>query len=789
MKIPHYLKQNIFQLHVYVVLLGLFLLLPVVGASAEEYVESQQAVKKLDTSVDKIERRLKRRVRDLEKLAQWVKQLNEVKGGAEKCTTEVTEQVTRLTGDIEKLGKPIRAESADVRRKRNLLNQQKTELEKRLASCRLLVIRSDEILQKIAKRQKEIISSHLLAKGPALHTLIKENWQQPAQWFDSTTAFVRKHSGLERLSRLDMAFLIILISIGIILGALYRRRSLEKIKAKLSDSSFSNRFYCALSSNFARYAPAMFGSLVGVAFLFVSFASIRPVPFINVVAYGLPVYLSLVAIIRAFLRPHAPAKRVVKLPVEVASAFSRRLELLVLLLFIGYLLFATLLSQSLPETALLMARSVFATVFILNLMWVVWLVGYLPRLGKTLWARAILILALLSILVIEWVGYLNLSVWILRTLIGSVFAAGSMWLVLRLLRELYHGLNQGRTAWHQTIRRLFGLHGDEHVPGLFWLYTILVLASWTGFAWVILVIWGLSETALQQASVYFFEGFVVGSLKVVPARILLAIAVFAVLSSLSGWFKRRLEREWLVHTRMERSARETFVTISGYTGFAIAIIIALSVAGFAFTNLAIIAGALSVGIGFGLQNIVNNFVSGLILLFERPIKTGDWIVAGGTEGYVKRIRMRSTLIQTFDRADVIVPNSELISSQVTNWMLYDTRGRAKVAVGVAYGTDTQLVKEVLLKVAEEHPDVIKDGSSPEPRVLFLGFGDSSLNFELRCHISNIDNRLQCVSDMNFAIDAAFREHGIEIPFPQRDIHIRDGQNKPGPDTASEPDKQ
>jgi len=360
---------------------------------------------------------------------------------------------------------------------------------------------------------------------------------------------------------------------------------------------------------------------------------------------------------------------------------------------------------------------------------------------------------------------------------------------LRLLRELYHGLNQGRTAWHQTIRRLFGLHGDEHVPGLFWLYTILVLASWTGFAWVILVIWGLSETALQQASVYFFEGFVVGSLKVVPARILLAIAVFAVLSSLSGWFKRRLEREWLIHTRMERSARETFVTISGYTGFAIAIIIALSVAGFAFTNLAIIAGALSVGIGFGLQNIVNNFVSGLILLFERPIKTGDWIVAGGTEGYVKRIRMRSTLIQTFDRADVIVPNSELISSQVTNWMLYDTRGRAKVAVGVAYGTDTQLVKEVLLKVAEEHPDVIKDGSSPEPRVLFLGFGDSSLNFELRCHISNIDNRLQCVSDMNFAVDAAFRAHGIEIPFPQRDIHIRDGQNKPGPDTASEPDKQ
>jgi len=772
-----------------VILAGIVLFQPFTPVSAEEYIESQQSVKKLDTSVDKIERDLKGRTRDLELLAQWAKQLNEARVEAEKCITVVTEQTVKLTGDLEQLGKPIRAESSDVRRKRNLLTEQKTELEKRLASCRLLVIRSDEILQNIAKQQKEIIATHLLARGPAFHSLIRNNWDQPALWLALTVAFIRENSGIERLSRVDMAFLFILIGIGIIFGMLYRHRNLEKISGKLGDSSFSNRFYCAFSTNAARYAPAMFGSLVGMIFLFFNFGSVRPIPFINVLTYGLPVYLMLVAIIRSFLRPHAPAKAVVDLPVEVASAFSRRLELLVLLLFIGYLLFATLLSQSLPESALLMTRSVFASVFILNLIWVVWLVRYLPRLGKTLWARAGLILAFVSVLVIEWLGYRNLSAWILRTLLGSVFAAGFLWLALRLLHELYHGLNQGRMPWHQTIRRLFGLHGDEHFPGLFWLYAILVLMSWTGFTWVVLIIWGLSDTVVQQATTYFIDGFVVGSLKVVPARLLLAIAVFAVLSSLTGWFKRHLEREWLIHTRMDRSTRETFVTLSGYSGFAIALIIALSVAGFAFTNLAIIAGALSVGIGFGLQNIVNNFVSGLILLFERPIKTGDWIVVGNTEGYVKRIRMRSTLIQTFDRADVIVPNSELISSQVTNWMLYDARGRAKVPVGVAYGTDTHLVRDILLKVAAEHPDVIQDGSSPEPKVLFLGFGESSLNFELRCHISNIDNRLQCISDMNYAIDAEFREHGIEIPFPQRDIHIRSGQIKPNPDTSSDQDEQ
>jgi small-conductance mechanosensitive channel len=205
----------------------------------------------------------------------------------------------------------------------------------------------------------------------------------------------------------------------------------------------------------------------------------------------------------------------------------------------------------------------------------------------------------------------------------------------------------------------------------------------------------------------------------------------------------------------------------------IAAIIGLSLAGFSFTNLAIIAGALSVGIGFGLQNIVNNFISGIILLFERPIRTGDWVVVGNTEGYVRKISIRSTQIETFDRADVIVPNSELISNQVTNWMLRDPWGRVIVPVGVAYGSDVEKVREVLLAIASEHPLVITDNSrvSP-PRVLFRGFGDSSLNFELRCFIRNVDQRLVTLSELNFAIEKGLREANIQIPFPQRDLHLR-----------------
>jgi potassium-dependent mechanosensitive channel len=303
------------------------------------------------------------------------------------------------------------------------------------------------------------------------------------------------------------------------------------------------------------------------------------------------------------------------------------------------------------------------------------------------------------------------------------------------------------------------------------MHVLAIAVIWFAFAYSVLLMWGLSSDVMSALSRYVLEGFQVGSLTIVPLRIVVAVLIFALMLAMTDWLRGRLEGKWLKKSRMDRGSREALVTISGYVGVALAVLIALGIAGVQFTNLAIIAGALSVGIGFGLQNIVNNFVSGLILLFERPVKTGDWIVVGNTEGYVKRISIRSTLIQTFDRADVIVPNSELISGQVTNWMLYDSRGRVRVPIGVAYGSDTKKVQEILLRIAAEHPSVISDGSMTAPKVLFITFGDSSLNFELRAFIRNIDERLQIVSDINFAIDAAFREEGIEIPFPQRDIHL------------------
>ena len=230
------------------------------------------------------------------------------------------------------------------------------------------------------------------------------------------------------------------------------------------------------------------------------------------------------------------------------------------------------------------------------------------------------------------------------------------------------------------------------------------------------------------------------------------------------------------HTKLDIGLRNSIGTALGYVGVVLSAAFAITYIGLDLANLAIVAGALSVGIGFGLQSVVNNFVSGLILLAERPIKEGDWIKVGSAEGNVQRISIRATELTTFDRATVIVPNSDLISGTVTN-MMHDNRiGRLVLQYGVGYNSDPDKVRDILLSAAQAHPDVMQQ---PEPFVVFMELGDSSLNFALYTYLRDVAKTLLTRSDLNFTIFRALKDAGIEIPFPQRDLNIRtsDGLEK------------
>lgn len=249
--------------------------------------------------------------------------------------------------------------------------------------------------------------------------------------------------------------------------------------------------------------------------------------------------------------------------------------------------------------------------------------------------------------------------------------------------------------------------------------------------------------------------------------VLFALLVY-VTGKLKGWMVERL----LARTRIDIGVRQAVGSIFRYVIVAIGFMIILQTAGINLSALTVLAGALGIGVGFGLQNITNNFLSGLIILFERPIKVGDRIDVGSVTGDVVKISPRATTIVTNDNIAIIVPNSEFISSQVINWSYTNRDVRLNFPVGVAYHSDPELVRKTLLEVAASHPGVLKDRNAD---VLLQEFGDSSLNFILRVWTRDYTTTPGVLrSELNYAICKKFKEHGIEIPFPQRDLHVRSG---------------
>ena len=286
-------------------------------------------------------------------------------------------------------------------------------------------------------------------------------------------------------------------------------------------------------------------------------------------------------------------------------------------------------------------------------------------------------------------------------------------------------------------------------------------------------LWGIWADVLPASSILNWELWSVtdgdGTKWIKVSHVLLACISFVVMVIAGRNIPGLLEISLLQRLPLEPATRYAITTLSRYAITVLGVIAICGVLGITWEKVHWLIAAVSVGLGFGLQEIFANFVSGLIILFERPIRVGDIVTVGDVSGVVSRIRMRATMIVDWDRKELIVPNKEFITGRVLNWTLSDQMNRIVVNVGVAYGSDVAKVRDLLLTIARKHELIMTD---PAPMAGFEGFGDSSLNFVLRCYLTSLEHRLEVIHELHSQIHNAFQAEGIEIPFPQRDLTIR-----------------
>jgi small-conductance mechanosensitive channel len=706
-----------------------------------------------------------------------------------------------LARELEALGAPPdegEVEAPEITQRRTAISRRAAEIDALIAQTELNRTVATRITETVAEMRREAFTGQLSRQGPSL--LSPGLWREATstgltstgRFVDAARAWVNSHvvpggGGDRGLLVIGAILLAILLFVPV-------RRAIDRIiknKIKPLDPLPSRRVLAAAVRSLGSVVPDVLGGFVIYEALKAAGAvPDNAEPLARAIWFGFVILTLTTGTIKAIFAPRLPSWRVA--PMESGKVSTVRVIALLAALALVLEPVTERFVELFGGSAAFLYLYEGATGLVLGVLLLLlsrkslWCAA--PEEGedagpapaepategepheRRLWPRLRLTGTLLALAAIlgPLFGYVDLGHYIGTRTFHLIALFGAAWALRALIREIVRLFDHGFTS--QT-RKEAGSAGPEDGQRLLYSWIGLVIDI-TVIAAVIapaLLILGAAWTDVRGWMTDALLGFNVGNVRISLARVLGAFLTFVVILWVTRFIQRTADRQIFPRSRIDRGVQNSLRTLIGYVGLIIAFLAGVGSIGFDLGNLAIIAGALSVGIGFGLQSIVSNFVSGLILLFERPIKVGDWVQTTSGEGTVKRISVRSTEIETFDRSSVIVPNSELISNSVTNLTHKDNMGRVVIAVGVAYSSDAQGVIGILEDVAKNSPEVLR---FPKPIVVFEDFGASSLDFTLRVYIREVSDTLSVRTKIRVRIHERFKKEGVEIPFPQQDLYLR-----------------
>jgi small-conductance mechanosensitive channel len=731
------------------------------------------------SELDQIEAMLERRLSS-DELTLVRRRLDPVRDQLAAAVSEIEPRLTEARERLSQLGAAPAAnappEAPEAKQQREEQTKAVAEIDTRVRGLKVQQVRSDQISDRIIERRRQLFTAQLFQRTTSV--------LDPRFWADLSAAIPRVLRGTRFLvsdwwdhlarnvgaARLAVAGIVSLAAMAGLL-MLYRMLRRHGLYAPPSDTPPSRLAMVLSDMRVAAERSLVLPALVGVGVLIAfNFELILPrgQSLIPQAIIGAAVVVAFTrGVLQGALAPSVPAYRLIPLPDDFAEAVYHAMRQIAWLIAAYMLLVAFSQVIIAPVAATVLITSL--TALAIAGVGVKFLRSTTEREEPVAdgadqpesksaagqpwaWVRPALWAAIAVVIGSLFAGYIALAAFVATHVAGAVVISAGTVMVLVLLDALIAEWFGATTVRGRSVAASIGIKPDKLdligtlLGGI--LHVAVIAAS-------VLAVFGATiDDAVFGLRLGEIQAF---ALTLLVSGCVLAIG-FLLLRTVQRWIRDKV----LPRTGMDAGLQNSVSTIFNYAGIALVIGLALRQLGLDLSSLAIVAGALSVGIGFGLQSIVSNFVSGLILLAERPIRVGDSIVVKGEEGYVRKISVRSTEIETFERATVILPNADLISGVVKNWTHSNTMGRVAIPVRVAYDSDAELVREELMKAACDNRLVIQD---PPPRVFLMRFADLGLDFELRCIVKNVDYSLTVRSELQLAILARFREQGIIIAPP------------------------